>query len=133
MLGGHGPNMLDTTVDRSCGQALTQTLLQADAVFMSPPWGGPAYLQKGPTFDVARNFGGMPVGLSGLIAAAGSALRPAPTTAEGCTKRGTVALFLPRNSNLQQIAAAVPEGAQWEVEHNVLNEHLKGITLYVWL
>ena len=44
--------------------------------------------------------------------------------------RGVVSLFLPRNTDLQQLASIVPEGALWNVERNFVNGKLKGITLY---
>lgn len=76
---------------------------------------------------------GIATGLQGLIAAAAAALRPACTgvLGEGCP--GTIAIFLPRHSSMQQISQAVPAGARWEVERAVLNQRLKGITLYLWL
>ena len=78
------------------------------------------------------NAAGLPVGLEGLIVAAASALRPVCGGTVHARRR-TVAIFLPRNSDLHQISAAIPHGAKWEVERNVLNGHLKGITLYIWL
>ena len=104
---------------------------QADAMFMSPPWGGPAYQQEGTIFDVNK-LPGMPVGLGGLVAAAASSLRRAGTPASAKCAQQTIAVFLPRNSDLQQIAAAIPAGVKWEVERAVLNQRLKGITLYMW-
>ena len=47
---------------------------QADAVFMSPPWGGPAYSAK--TFDVSHDIGGLGVSLAQLLEIASSLLRP---------------------------------------------------------
>ena len=90
-------------------------------------------MQQGSVFDVQSSFGGLPVGLSGLITAAASGLRPADSSSTDGARKGTIAVFLPRNSDLSQVAAAVPAAAAWEVERNVLNGHLKGITLYVWL
>ena len=43
---------------------------------------------------------------------------------------GVVAAFLPRNTDLSQLAAVVPEAAVWEVERAYVNNKLKGITLY---
>lgn len=108
-------------------------LVQADMVFMSPPWGGPAYLQAGSTFNLREPFGGLPVNLAGLIEAAASALRPPHRARRGQLRRGMLCIFLPRNSDLSHVAEAVPDGAKWEVERNVLNGHLKAISLYVWL
>ncbi len=41
-----------------------------------------------------------------------------------------MAAFLPRNTDLMQLAAVVPEHAVWEVERAYVNNKLKGITLY---
>ena len=43
---------------------------------------------------------------------------------------GVVALFLPRNTDLRQLACLVPEGKVWQVERSYLNGKLKGITFY---
>ncbi|KAK9831968.1 hypothetical protein WJX81_004177 [Elliptochloris bilobata] len=101
--------------------ALLPRLRQADAVFMSPPWGGPAYAAAAGGFDVAADLGGLGVGLSDLLAAARCALRPGG--------RG-VAVFLPRNTLLAQVAAAALPGERCEVERCVLNGRLKAVTAY---
>jgi hypothetical protein len=41
-----------------------------------------------------------------------------------------VMVFLPRNTDLVQLSAALPEGACCEVERIVLNGFLKAITVY---
>lgn len=48
----------------------------------------------------------------------------------GGRRRGVVSLFLPRNTDLQQLASIVPEGHLWNVERNFVNGKLKGITMY---
>jgi hypothetical protein len=48
--------------------------VQADAVFMSPPWGGPAYAAA--TFDVTHDVGGLGFGLSHMLSTAASMLSP---------------------------------------------------------
>jgi len=48
----------------------------------------------------------------------------------GASTRGVVALFLPRNTDLQQLAGLVPEGMVWHAERNVVNGKLKGLTAY---
>ena len=53
-----------------------------------------------------------------------------PPEADRQRGRGVVSLFLPRNTDLQQLASIVPEGALWNVERNFVNGKLKGITLY---
>ena len=44
--------------------------------------------------------------------------------------QGVVAVFLPRNTHLKQLASLVPEDGVWHVERNFVNGRLKGITLY---
>ena len=44
-------------------QVLSFMPAQADAVCMSPPWGGPAYAAAGGCFDMAADLGGLGVGL----------------------------------------------------------------------
>ncbi|BDA44841.1 probable trimethylguanosine synthase at C-terminar half [Coccomyxa sp. Obi] len=95
--------------------------MQVDAVFMSPPWGGPAYAAQ--TFDVSHNLGGLGVSLAQLLATATSLLRP-----EGGLG---VMVFLPRNTDMAQLSAALPGDACCEVERVVLNGFLKAITVYI--
>lgn len=57
--------------------------LKADAVFLSPPWGGPTYLSQ-QVYDLETML--QPVSITELL-----------TTANKITKN--VAVFLPRNSN----------------------------------
>ncbi|EFJ52391.1 hypothetical protein VOLCADRAFT_56022 [Volvox carteri f. nagariensis] len=90
--------------------------LKVDALFMSPPWGGPKY-QHVNTFDVFYP----------LVGFNKSLLRLLDVTLD-CD--GVVAAFLPRNTDLVQLAAVVPEHAVWEVERAYVNNKLKGITLY---
>lgn len=44
--------------------------------------------------------------------------------------QGVVAVFLPRNTDLHQLASLVPAGSVWNVERNYVNARLKGVTLY---
>ena len=41
--------------------------MQADVVFISPPWGGPSYSAKGGIFAVEPDIGGLGMGLRGLV------------------------------------------------------------------
>lgn len=94
--------------------------LQVDVLFMSPPWGGPKY-QHVTTFDCFYPLVGFNASLLSLMDTALQCVRK---------QRGVVAAFLPRNTDLEQLASAVPEGAVWEVERAYVNNKLKGITLY---
>lgn len=95
--------------------------LQADAVFLSPPWGGPAYSQSG-VFDVRQELDGLQQNLSQLVRTASCALREPTSQAVAC--------FLPRNTDLQALGETVQEGDVCMVERNVLNSHLKAMTVY---
>ena len=92
--------------------------LKADAVFLSPPWGGPDY---GDDFDVAAiRVGGVDgVGLLAL------ALAAAPR----------VAYYLPRTTSAAAIAAAAARAGAARggirVEAHYLNHRLKAKTAYV--
>ena len=90
-------------------------------VFLSPPWGGPAYSKSG-LFDVQQEIGSLKHNLSQLVARASSALKD-PVSRE-------VACFLPRNTDLEALGETVEQGKQCMVERNVLNSHLKAITVY---
>ncbi len=87
----------------------------ADVIFMSPPWGGPEYMNQ-PTYslDDIRLVGN--VQGKELLA---RVLAVCPN----------VAVLLPRNVDLRELAAAAG-GRPCEVEENVLNYKLKTITVY---
>lgn len=76
----------------------------ADVVFLSPPWGGPEYV-KSEVFGVAKDIGGLGVGLAGLLALALWVVdRGGPRAAP---RMWGVAVFLPRNASLVEIADEV--------------------------
>ena len=91
--------------------------LQADAVFLSPPWGGPDYALQ-PVFDIATPLAGD----QDAEALLGCALGIAPR----------VALFMPRNTDSQQLLDCARDAgaAQATLESGVLNGKLKAKTLY---
>ena len=75
-------------------RAQAVALLQVDVVFMSPPWGGVEYYKKDSAFEVAGpDCFGLGASLAQLLAAAQQALRGG---------KGCIAVFLPRNTPLQQ-------------------------------
>ena len=94
--------------------------LQADRVFLSPPWGGPAYSTSG-MFDVTQNIGNLGQNLRQLLQTAASALKD-PNSQD-------VACFLPRNTDLHALSDTAL-GQRCLVERNVLNSHLKSVTVY---
>ncbi|XP_043921473.1 trimethylguanosine synthase [Protopterus annectens] len=87
--------------------------LKADAVFLSPPWGGPDYLQA-KVFDIKTMM--VPDGCEIFL------------LAQKITNN--IIYFLPRTSDLDQIASLAGPGGQVEVEQNFLNKKLKMITAY---
>lgn len=87
--------------------------LKGDVVFLSPPWGGPEYLNRS-TYDL-------------------ECLQPRPLTAlmEAARKiTQNVCLFLPRNCNTYQLITAAGPGGRVELEQNFLNKKLVALTAY---
>jgi trimethylguanosine synthase len=87
-----------------------------DMIFLSPPWGGPEYIDAD-NFDLRGNL------VSGLdlIDLMKLALAVTPN----------VACFLPRNTDVQPLVDALSPGApRFEIEKNHLNGKLKAISLY---
>jgi len=91
--------------------------LAPDAVFLSPPWGGPAYAQSA-AFDLAAPLVGAADGRELLRGALAIAPR--------------AALFMPRNADSQQLLALArgAGAARATLENGVLNGKLKAKTLY---
>ncbi|KAK2724741.1 hypothetical protein QYM36_001285 [Artemia franciscana] len=87
--------------------------LQADAVFLSPPWGGPAYL-KNKLFDIRK----MPVDVF-------SAVEHSRKITEN------IAVYLPRNSDIKQVIQLASPGNRIEIEQNWLGKKIKTITVYL--
>ncbi|XP_026061766.1 trimethylguanosine synthase isoform X1 [Carassius auratus] len=87
--------------------------LRGDMVFLSPPWGGPEYLSAD-VFNIQTMM-----------------------TPDGCEIfrlskmiSDNIVYFLPRNTDMEQIAALAGPGGKVEVEQNFLNNKLKTITAY---
>lgn len=92
---------------------------RADAVFLSPPWGGPEYLQQ-EKFDINA----MPLNGTDLF-----------RLTEKITKN--IGYFLPRNTDASQLTVLAGPGESCEIEQNFLYDKLKTITAYfgklVWI
>lgn len=88
--------------------------LQADAVFLSPPWGGPEYMKAG-IYDLETSL--LPVPASELMQK---------------TRQITnnIALYLPRNTNTSQLAIIAGQGGAVEIEQNFLDRKLIAITAF---
>ncbi|XP_050097191.1 uncharacterized protein LOC126578548 [Anopheles aquasalis] len=88
--------------------------LKADTVFLSPPWGGPSYM-KDEVYDLEKSL--LPLPATDLMQAAQQVSH-------------NVVLYLPRNSNTQQLTMlAGPNGAV-EIEQNFLDRKLIALTAY---
>ncbi|XP_035901703.1 trimethylguanosine synthase [Anopheles stephensi] len=88
--------------------------LRADVVYLSPPWGGPGYLKE-EVYDLEQSL--LPVPATQLMQAAQRVSK-------------NIALYLPRNSNTQQLTMlAGPNGAV-EIEQNFLDRKLIALTAY---
>ncbi|KAF7273595.1 hypothetical protein GWI33_013703 [Rhynchophorus ferrugineus] len=88
--------------------------LKADAVFLSPPWGGPAYLKQ-QQYDLDTML--QPVSFSQLFCAATSISRD-------------VAAFLPKNSNTFTLVQCAGSGGKVEIEQDFVNNKQISITAY---
>lgn len=121
-------------IDVLCADFLSvSSKLHVDAVFASPPWGGPRYASD-PVFDV-ENMGGCPeLGLSRLLGVSLIEM-----------KCNCFVAWLPRNSSTEQICDAClayldrvvaggddkkRNGHKVEIEKTFLNEVAKGISVY---
>ncbi|CAG0892232.1 unnamed protein product [Darwinula stevensoni] len=87
--------------------------LQAEVVFLSPPWGGPAYLNAD-SYDMhhMQDMNGFDI------------FQAAQQISNN------IAYFLPRNTNVEQLVQLAGPGEAVEVEQNFLNKKLKTITAY---
>ncbi|XP_026464687.1 trimethylguanosine synthase-like [Ctenocephalides felis] len=88
--------------------------LVADVVFLSPPWGGPQYL-KDDYYDVEKSL--LPVSGSRLLA-----------VTRNITEN--IALFLPRNTDANQLVLMAGPGSSVEIEQNFLDKKLIAVTAY---
>ncbi|TDL26500.1 S-adenosyl-L-methionine-dependent methyltransferase [Rickenella mellea] len=106
-----------------------------DVVFLSPPWGGPAYLLGSPTKGSAESTEEQQHPEYSL-----SSILPIPGDELFRLSRGisrNIAYFLPRNSNLSEISALVPsekdgdpEAEKVEIEEEWMGNKLKALTCY---
>lgn len=87
--------------------------LKADVVFLSPPWGGPQYLSTD-VFDLQ----------SMMAIDTFEIMRVSRQVTDN------IALFVPRNTNIDQLTSLAGHGGKMEMEQNFLNSKLKTITAY---
>lgn len=90
------------------------SLLTADVVFLSPPWGGPQYLKED-VYDIEKSL--LPLPASDLMA---------------YTRKITpnIAIYLPRNTNTFQLAKLAGPGNSVEIEQGFLDRKLIAITAF---
>lgn len=88
--------------------------LQADVVFLSPPWGGPDYMRQ-EIYDLEECL--QPVSASKLM-----------NETRKISKN--IAVYLPRNSNSKQLAFLAGPGNAVEIEQNFLDRKLIALTAY---
>lgn len=100
-------------------ERLGQGTFFPDLVFLSPPWGGPTYIQED-ALDIRNTFVSEWCILDLIL----GALRITPN----------VAAFLPKNTNLEPLVSAMShsglKGPHFEVEKNYLNGKFKAVTVY---
>lgn len=86
--------------------------LRGDVVFLSPPWGGPSYQDKG-SFDLRG-------------------VKPDVFQTFALCKKITpnIALLVPRNTDANQLAELAGPAGKVEIEQNLLNNKIKTITAY---
>ncbi|ESO98940.1 hypothetical protein LOTGIDRAFT_113851 [Lottia gigantea] len=87
--------------------------LQADVVFLSPPWGGPEYLNN-------KNYD-----LNNM-----ACLNAFDIFKISQKITQNIAFFVPRNTNIDQLTVLAGSGGKVEIEQNILNSKLKTITAY---
>lgn len=93
--------------------AVIPNLTTADVIFLSPPWGGPQYIQEN-VFDIQKM-----IPCDGI-----KAFNAALEITEN------IAFFLPKNTNVDQLVSLAGPGGQVEIEQNLLNTKVKTVTAY---
>ncbi|XP_058830544.1 trimethylguanosine synthase-like [Topomyia yanbarensis] len=88
--------------------------LRADVIFLSPPWGGPGYL-KDEVYDLESSL--IPVPATELMS---KARQVSPN----------IAIYLPRNSNTQQLTMLAGPNNAVEIEQSFLDRKLIALTAY---
>jgi len=88
-------------------------LTSAEVIFLSPPWGGPEYINTD-SFNLKDDI---PIDGFNLF--------------DKCLEvTENIAYFVPRNTNLDQLISLAGSGGCVEVEQNILNRKIKSITAY---
>ena len=85
----------------------------ADVIFLSPPWGGPQYLESD-VFDIQS-----------MIPMDGLKIFEAALEITD-----NIAYYVPKNTNLDQLISLAGDGGHVEIEQNILNTKVKAVTAY---
>ncbi|KAG9101760.1 hypothetical protein FRC06_002670 [Ceratobasidium sp. 370] len=102
---------------------------RVDVVFLSPPWGGPSYISGSSaiTGKEADSEGAQSsvYTLNSLIPLPGPEL-----FALSSKISQNIAMFLPRNTGIEEISALAPPGQSVEIEEEWMGPKLKALTCY---
>ena len=85
----------------------------ADIIFLSPPWGGPKYLES-KVYD-----------LQSMIPLDGIKIFD-----EALKITENIAYYVPKNTNVDQLISLAGPGGNVEIEQNILNTKVKTVTAY---
>ncbi|XP_045479961.1 trimethylguanosine synthase-like [Harmonia axyridis] len=88
--------------------------IEGDAVFLSPPWGGPSYINE-KSYDLENML--QPVPFSELVEVS-KKISP------------NIAVFLPRNSNTFDMEKYAGKNGLVKIEKNFMDKRLVGVTVY---
>ena len=89
------------------------TLVTADVIFLSPPWGGPQYLNAD-VYDIQSM-----IPMDGI------------KIFDACLHiTENIAYYVPKNTNVDQLISLAGPGGQVEIEQNLLNTKVKTVTAY---
>ncbi|CAE6452628.1 unnamed protein product [Rhizoctonia solani] len=99
---------------------------RVDVVFLSPPWGGPSYISTDTTPSTdSKDAQSSVYTLDSLLPISGVDLF---TISRKISKN--IAMYLPRNTDVGEIAALAPPGENVEIEEEWMGSKLKALTCY---
>ncbi|KAG8747015.1 hypothetical protein FRC10_002815 [Ceratobasidium sp. 414] len=101
---------------------------RVDVVFLSPPWGGPSYISGSLTTGKDADSEGAQSSVYTL-----NSLVPLPGPelfALSSKISPNIAMFLPRNTDVEEISALAPPGQSVEIEEEWTGSKLKALTCY---
>ncbi|KAH7339656.1 RNA cap guanine-N2 methyltransferase-domain-containing protein [Rhizoctonia solani] len=112
----------------SFARSLASLGRRVDTVFLSPPWGGPSYISgstdTAPITD-SKDAQSSVYTLDNLLPISGVDLF---TISHKISRN--IAMYLPRNTDVGEIAALAPPGENVEIEEEWMGSKLKALTCY---